>query len=721
MQANDEVPSPTRLLPASSHQAEQKKRDLLKETEEEHHGRYTRLDAELAHFHAELSSCDSVWDTVIFFTCGAAGFVVDSLLYACNIWDGIQYSWMLMSFTGVIWCFHRSRWFGVAFCLGSSVSLLYRDLKRGGQDDCHDHLLEGSLTTAYWWSQALLLVLGPFVFWRMMVTSKALDRVYAPRPTIAWTTWAEFRDATRRWLHPMPRPSLTLTIHCEERSLQGPLSPGSQGTGGETKEPISLDFFQDLDVGAEESDMSEDEEQPLKPKPEQAERDRPEPHVGVLVHSRCGDYIDVPELYMECGQDPVSNTVTVNSDQYRAFRENSDPFLLFVFNKKVLLSADRFAQRRRQWCKTLLFFLVPACATLGMIAWSRNSSLVSVPVQYGSLVFLMLPDLIQVWMYNKTAATSSNASQHGSALNSTNYWTATGAVLKEGFECLNAKTTVGSIIAVWDSTFFYCGCMIFVFIGCYQLHAAANSLRELRSLLHLHDHNSPKLQAIILHRLHRIRTRIVHKQRLKYIGAHAFPDKLKPDLSLGWWFETRALIFSDINRAVSKRLLILMLCGIAEIVMVVLTGLAVLLDTGHDFDIMCYAAAFGVFLGLMVVLFAYLGNTVNVELGAGLQEIEATPTQEPASGGESPGSPFRSPSGRRVALKRGRMEQSPEATQWVNEFLDYERLHPRQLKFLGVPFSWQFATAYAAPLGTYAIGMIYWILQQTLTNTKHDA
>jgi len=263
--------------------------------------------------------------------------------------------------------------------------------------------------------------------------------------------------------------------------------------------------------------------------------------------------------------------------------------------------------------------------------------------------------------------------------------------------------------------------MIFVFIGCYHLHAAANSLRELRSLLHLHDHNSPKLQAIILHRLHRIRARIVHKQRLKYIAAHAFPDKLRPDLSLGWWFETRALIFSDINRAVSKRLLILMLCGIAEIVMVVLTGLAVLLDTGHDFDIMCYAAAFGVFLGLMVVLFAYLGNTVNVELGAGLQEIEATPTREPASGGESPESPVRSPSGRRVELKRGRMQGSPEATQWVNEFLDYERLHPRQLKFLGVPFSWQFATAYAAPLGTYAIGMIYWILQQSLTNTKHDA
>ena len=400
-----------------------------------------------------------------------------------------------MSFTGVIWCFHRSRWFGVAFCLGSSVSLLYRDLKRGGQDDCHDHLLDGSLTTAYWWSQALLLVLGPFVSWRMMVTSKALDRVYAPRPTIAWTTWAEFRDATRRWLHPVPRPSLTLTIHCEEKSRHGPLSQSSQGTGGETKEPISLDFFPDLDVGAEESDMSEDEEQPLKPISEQAEPDRPEPDVGVLVHTRCGDYIDVPEIYMECGKDPVSNTVTVNSDQYRAFRENSDPFLLFVFNKKVLLSADRFAQRRRQWCKNLLFFLVPACATLGMIAWSRNSSLVSVPVQYGSLVFLMLPDLIQVWMRNKTAATSSKASQHGSALNSTNYWTATGAVLKEGFECLNAKTTVGSIIAVWDSTFFYCGCMIFVFIGCYQLHAAANSLRELR---YLHDHNSPKLQAIIL-------------------------------------------------------------------------------------------------------------------------------------------------------------------------------------------------------------------------------
>eukprot|EP00439_Symbiodinium_sp_Y106_P058026 s6025_g8.t1 len=687
----DGVPSHTKLPAPSSLQAEQKERDALKETMEDHHGRYTRLDAELAHFHAELSSCDSVWDTAIFFTCGAAGFLVDSLLYAPNIWDGIQYSWMLMSFTGVIWCFHRSRWFGVAFCLGSSVSLLYRDLKRGGQDNCHAHLLDGSLTTAYWWSQALILVLGPFVFWRMMVTSKALDRVYAPHPTIAWATWAEFRDVMRRWVQPgQPRPSLTLTIHCKGKSLPGS-SQGSQGnTEGQTKDPISLDFFQDLDVGAEESDMSEDEEQPLKPQSKEAD-----PDVGVLVHSRCGDYIDVPEIYMEFGENARLNTVTVNNDLYNAFRENSDPFLLFVFNKKILLSADRFAQGRRQLCKTLLRFLVPACATLGMIAWYRNSSIVSVPVQYGSLVFLMLPDLIQVWMHNKTAVTSSSTSQDMSALNSTNYWTATGAVLKEGFECLNAKTTVGSIIAVWDSTFFYCGCMIFVFIGCYHLHAAANSLRELRSLLHLHDHNSPKLQAIILHRLHRIRARIVHKQRLKYIAAHAFPDKL--------------------------RLLILMLCGIAEIVMVVLTGLAVLLDTGHDFDIMCYAAAFGVFLGLMVVLFAYLGNTVNVELGAGLQEIEATPTREPASGGESPESPVRSPSGRRVELKRGRMQGSPEATQWVNEFLDYERLHPRQLKFLGVPFSWQFATAYAAPLGTYAIGMIYWILQQSLTNTKHDA
>ena len=140
--------------------------------------------------------------------------------------------------------------------------------------------------------------------------------------------------------------------------------------------------------------------------------------------------------------------------------------------------------------------------------------------------------------------------------------------------------------------------------------------------------------------------------------------------------------------------------------MIVLTCLAVKLDTGNDFEIMCYAAAYGVFLGLLIVLFVYLGSIVNFELDSGLQEIELENPEESPARSAPPGSP-----GRRTKLTRHRKPKDAPA---VNELLDYARMHPLQLEFLGVPFTWQFATAYAAPVGTYAVGMIYWILQQTL-------
>ncbi|CAE7384856.1 unnamed protein product [Symbiodinium natans] len=101
--SNEKLP---RASCRQAHQAVQTER----QEDTEHHGRYTRLDAELAHFHAELSSCNSVWDSVVFFACGALGYLVDSLLYAIsgpssrdrNGWDGFQYAWILMSFTGLL-------------------------------------------------------------------------------------------------------------------------------------------------------------------------------------------------------------------------------------------------------------------------------------------------------------------------------------------------------------------------------------------------------------------------------------------------------------------------------------------------------------------------------------------------------------------------------------------------------------------------------------------
>ncbi|CAE7237124.1 unnamed protein product, partial [Symbiodinium pilosum] len=148
--------------------------------EHDHHSQYTKLDAERAHYRRELYSWAAARDTLRFVVWVLVGMCVDQIFDHFsdmkgqkNVFDLAQYIWLLLSFTGIYWAFQNQNWWVLALCTGSSFSLLGRDLSLH-REGCFG----GSLDDAYWWTQRLAQWLSPFVAWMIMLTSRALDRVY---------------------------------------------------------------------------------------------------------------------------------------------------------------------------------------------------------------------------------------------------------------------------------------------------------------------------------------------------------------------------------------------------------------------------------------------------------------------------------------------------------------------------------------------------------------
>ena len=187
------------------------------------------------------------------------------------------------------------------------------------------------------------------------------------------------------------------------------------------------------------------------------------------------------------------------------------------------------------------------------------------------------------------------------------------------------------------------------------------------------------------------------RRALKHVAADAFPDSLMLDQSLAWWFETRAVIFLDAKRSVAKRSLIFGLGMLAELVMIAVTCLAYFLEKHETkFYAMCYASAYSLLLGLQTLTYIYLASDVNSELERGLEEMQTMDCDSD-----------KSPKPKRHLLNK-------EPHEMLTELLDYESLHPAQLDFLGVPFSFQVAAGYAAPLGTYIVAVVLWIFKKSM-------
>eukprot|EP00438_Fugacium_kawagutii_P028552 Skav227718 [mRNA] locus=scaffold802:43167:44798:- [translate_table: standard] len=126
------------------------------------------------------------------------------------------------------------------------------------------------------------------------------------------------------------------------------------------------------------------------------------------------------------------------------------------------------------------------------------------------------------------------------------------------------------------------------------------------------------------HKLHKIRESIHNKRCLQHFAPHAFPQELKPDTRLIWYFQTRAAIFADIRFNLQKRNVILLLCFSLSMILSLLALLAVNLRwTAQRSSILCYGFAHGVASALILVLYIVFGSRVNGELDRGIETLQA--------------------------------------------------------------------------------------------------
>eukprot|EP00439_Symbiodinium_sp_Y106_P030538 s2138_g3.t1 len=396
------------------------------------------------------------------------------------------------------------------------------------------------------------------------------------------------------------------------------------------------------------------------------------------------------------------------SGQYKRIDEarSFQPLLLFCFGdggsgytpgrkpaaprrRPVLLQSQ---VRRQECCDQMMCAALAFPLVLGLIVVWKNPGKWG---GYASIMYLILPEMVDVLVHNRT-----NDHDNPLLFGHEGHISRQEELLrtfKEGWDCVSVGNSFMGRLALCDSTFFLVGCILIVLIGCYHLYAVSETLEMLNDLLHIHQRRDNRVQAMLLYRLHHIRGRITNKRCLEFIAGRALPDRLEPDASLSWWFETRAAVFADINFNFEKRKPILGLCLLAELVLILLTVLACAFRE-NDFVVMCYAASYGLGLGFVCLLFMYLGSKVNTQLDIGLEKVQKYVDVLPHSNSD----------GSLLSDRR----QHQQTT--LKQLREYAEEYPLQLKFLGFPFTLNFLSVFAAPLTTFGATVGFWMLQHTL-------
>mmetsp|Transcript_75288 Transcript_75288/g.176711 ORF Transcript_75288/g.176711 Transcript_75288/m.176711 type:complete len:579 (+) Transcript_75288:616-2352(+) len=396
------------------------------------------------------------------------------------------------------------------------------------------------------------------------------------------------------------------------------------------------------------------------------------------------------------------------SGQYKRIDEarSFQPLLLFCFGdggsgytpgrkpaaprrRPVLLQSQ---VRRQECCDQMMCAALAFPLVLGLIVVWKNPGKWG---GYASIMYLILPEMVDVLVHNRT-----NDHDNPLLFGHEGHISRQEELLrtfKEGWDCVSVGNSFMGRLALCDSTFFLVSCILIVLIGCYHLYAVSETLEMLNDLLHIHQRRDNRVQAMLLYRLHHIRGRITNKRCLEFIAGRALPDRLEPDASLSWWFETRAAVFADINFNFEKRKPILGLCLLAELVLILLTVLACAFRE-NDFVVMCYAASYGLGLGFVCLLFMYLGSKVNTQLDIGLEKVQKYVDVLPHSNSD----------GSLLSDRR----QHQQTT--LKQLREYAEEYPLQLKFLGFPFTLNFLSVFAAPLTTFGATVGFWMLQHTL-------
>ena len=426
--------------------------------------------------------------------------------------DFVQYLFLIGSFVGIVFSFYNYTWSLLAACTGSSVGLLWRDVEwhRAG-------CLSPQEDAAYLSSQAAAMLIGPYVAWSIMISSKALDRVYGPAVP-DHCQWA--KRTWEQWEHPSNLAQGLLRmcrcllgcqrLQCFELELES-----------DNGEYLDLHFFQTWqswsDDGENENDPDDlshgevQDEQGLSSVDESHAPGRPIEIIeglesgskcqAALIYSKHGDHVKPQEI--ETGR----ATMKVGQKEYSNIKEaepshHSNPILLLVYTKderkRFLLHADSWNACLSCVQTAISRFLLPFLVLLLALGWQYSFHKHG-GYKEASILVLMLPEVIEKLLHQAAADTVTNAT--GFQTEAGYVVTEVDDVLLKGWNCTRGApgSSLGAHIAVWDTSFFYAACFLFVWLGCYHLHVAAGSLRELTALLHLHAHEDDHAQAVVLH------------------------------------------------------------------------------------------------------------------------------------------------------------------------------------------------------------------------------
>lgn len=695
-----------------------------------------KLDEDRTHLCDEICSGSGFLDVLRFLLWCAIGYYATRWLNlgfekldASRLIELIQSICMGLSLGGILGAFYIRNWWILGLCVGGAMRLIQRDL-----DSDHDwnSCGIGHVRGTYTWNQKFVQYSSPFAALWFVVTSEALDRICNLKKTCG----ASDDDNWKYVEYVFGRPSKHLVGAPQiwGQSPQGKLLVlGVESVSNE--KPLDLDFYglyeaEDSDSESEHSESSDFESKMRKEHHpgtsrtalsciDSSSEDLEESVVtgeaakeleGVtvmLIYSPDGHHVLEPlSVLEEDGEWHLRLAVPQNGrqdrNQYRKILKAGDakePILLFIPSESrqrppMLLSTDASTMQRRHPITLCTLCILPVLL-LGICA----------AVQHGSsfsALFLVLPDLAEAVLHRGWHAMT----------NMPDIW-------HKGWSCVHGSDQIRTEVALFTSTFFFVGCQAVLVLACYHLHVAKNSLHALNDLLLFYNQEEPEYQALLLQKLYQIRERVSNKRCLRHFASHAFPQSLKPDKSLIWWFQTRAALFADIKFNLEKRNVILLLCLFLSLA----SGL--LAATAHfsqdKFSNMCYAVAHGLVSAIILLVYVVLGNLVNIELQSGMDQLQRlcmTEGQEKPEDTDADGALSRQ-SSRSVAarLDEGflsplRSNPKPEPEQVCRHLVQYSMHKPYSLKFFCFTLTMGCVSVAATPLLSIAGGLMIWALKR---------
>jgi len=729
--------------------------------------RYRKLDAMRSELSADMFSLPAMFDTLRFFLWMLLGSCADYFLSHCGP-DGVFGSiWTATVGYGYL----TKIWWILFFGIGGAVSFLERDLQGNiSWDTCsnEDHFLERAYThvlrfaqiccplqafwlmvanrslsrvfgydftpslhgcTARWWVHA---VIGrdpdqenPFLPQRRACTREAVVHILSEE---VWDDDLQSRDVKRQVV------SFIGELDLEPEKLkEGPESDSDRElrvlcAGESDVSEDRMDSIPSLDHGSSDSDTELSEQDSQR---------QGGPKFFALIYGTHGQFVETSILKSE---KRLRLSVGVTDIREKKFydiakahrrrdivllrygqgqgRHKTKPQLYYSHAVLDLKEVRRcclcciFCRKTIAWTNILWHMLVLllvlglACVVfLWLLGTRKMDEETFTVVSNANLFFLLLPNLVSKnidignWTYGINATSTAQKEE----------------IFKRAAECLYAgdgSHSIRTLLAMMDASLFHLACSYVVLGTCRHMLRGKIQLQELNQCLQpvYFSENHPDVQAMLLYKLHSIRSRVRHKRCLAFVAKYDLPDRLEHPQTLDWWFLLRSAIFQDLQFDMTEKLPLLMIFFAGNMWLVVNTLYLTVHNDPDRWQYMFYSVMLGCVSGSLMLAFFALGHLANRELCYGSNKIkrcideEVIKDEEGAAVEPEP----TTPSGKSVTVKQienhVRMHDAVRNSQF---HIDYDDHRPLRLAFLGLTFRMRYVWASVSALSTLALPLLW--------------